>query len=81
MWSRTYSGFLTNKRCCILHSLADKCVQQENEHGDAPVSLHEIDAGRSQNSDGFSTRYGLTSEMVQFDLDCAACCWEFLTKQ
>ena len=49
-------------------------------HERAPSHLVGIDAGRNESSDDFSRRYELEDE-ADFDLDCVAACWNFLTRQ
>ena len=51
---------------------------EHNHTNDEPLSLIGIPAGRDKDSEKFQEQYEI---VTAWDIDCAACCWTYLTKQ
>ena len=53
-------------------------MAQHHHAEGVPVILDNLDAGQDENSIGFQNQYNIHD--VNWDINCAACCWTYLTQ-
>ena len=50
----------------------------QHQHGNAPDHLNGVHSGQTQDSETFQRQYNL---QPAFDIECIACCWNYLVDQ